>query len=120
MQGLEPAGYEKLASEEGSSRTENGRQVSGGGLSVVRLRTSRLRFWGTWLYMRNLKRWFQENPIDLAYVSMLKHDAYVVVGAGKRRGFRVVLRPEGAGVTGDLAWQSWGNFGRLSVSLPRY
>lgn len=82
-------------------------------LTVLWLRTSRLRFWGTWLYMQNLKRWFQENAVDLAYVSMLKHDAYVVVGAGEKSGFPVILRPEGAGATGDIAWQSWGNFGRL-------
>jgi glycosyltransferase involved in cell wall biosynthesis len=63
--------------------------------------------------MRNLRRWFHENRIDLAYVSMLKHDAYVAVRAGKRLGFPVVLRPEGAGATGDVAWQSWGNFGRV-------
>jgi glycosyltransferase involved in cell wall biosynthesis len=62
--------------------------------------------------MRNLKRWFQENPVDLAYVSMLKHDAYSVIGAGESLGFPVVLRPEGTGATGDVAWQSWGNFGR--------
>ena len=79
---------------------------------MVRLATSRLRFWGTWLYMRNLRRWFEQNPVDLAYVSMLKHDAYVTLGAGRRLGFPVVLRPEGAGATGDIAWQSWGNFGR--------
>ena len=24
-----------------------------------------------------------------------------------------MLRPEGAGATGDIAWQSWGNFGRI-------
>jgi glycosyltransferase involved in cell wall biosynthesis len=87
-------------------------QVSRGKLTVVRLETSRLRFWGTWRYMRNLHRWFRGNPIDLAYVSMLKHDAYVVIGAGRRLGFPVILRPEGAGATGDVAWQSWGNFGR--------
>ena len=62
--------------------------------------------------MRNLKRWFDHNAIDLAYVSMLKHDAYVVIQAGKRLGFPVILRPEGTGATGDLAWQTWGNFGR--------
>jgi glycosyltransferase involved in cell wall biosynthesis len=62
--------------------------------------------------MRNLARWFDTHSIDLAYVSMLKHDAYVAVGAGRRRGFPVVLRPEGAGATGDLAWQSGGRFGR--------
>jgi glycosyltransferase involved in cell wall biosynthesis len=84
-----------------------------GRLTVRRLETSRLRFWGTWLYMRNLGRWFRENPVDLAYVSMLKHDAYAVVAAGEKSRFPVVLRPEGAGKTGDIAWQSWGNFGRL-------
>ncbi|MGC8639127.1 MAG: glycosyltransferase family 4 protein [Isosphaeraceae bacterium] len=83
-----------------------------GRLTIVRLATSRLRFLGTWLYMRNLKRWFAKHTIDLAYVSMLKHDAYVAVGAGQKWGFPVVLRPEGAGATGDLAWQSWGRFGR--------
>ena len=84
----------------------------GGWLTVVRLPTSRLRFLGTWLYMRNLRRWLATHELDIAYVSMLKHDAYVTVGEGARRGFHVVLRPEGAGATGDVAWQSWGRFGR--------
>ena len=88
-------------------------QPEPGRLSVVRLKTSRVRFLGTWLYMRNLRNWFDRNQVDLAYVSMLKHDAYVVVKAGKRLNFPVVLRPEGAGATGDVAWQSLGNFGRL-------
>ena len=35
------------------------------------------------------------HPVDLAYVSMLKHDAYVAVQAGRRLGFPVVLRPGG-------------------------
>lgn len=83
-----------------------------GRLTVVRLPTSRLRFVGTWLYMGALRRRLAAQPVDLAYVSMLKHDAYVAVGVGARRGFPVVLRPEGAGATGDLAWQSWGRFGR--------
>ncbi len=101
---------------EPNSLSKNARltgHFSTGGQSIVRLETSRLRFWGTWRYMRNLERWFQENPVDLAYVSMLKHDAFSVVGAGDRLGFPVVLRPEGAGATGDIAWQSWGNFGRI-------
>jgi glycosyltransferase involved in cell wall biosynthesis len=83
-----------------------------GRVTVVRLPTTRLRFVGTWVYMRELRRWLATHPVDLAYVSMLKHDAYVAVGEGKRRGFPVVLRPEGAGATGDLAWQRWGRFGR--------
>jgi glycosyltransferase involved in cell wall biosynthesis len=112
IEGLDPAGQERAASDEVRKGKENERQATPGCLSVVRLETSRHRFWGTWLYMRNLKRWLRENPIDLAYVSMLKHDAFAVLGAGQRKGFRVVLRPEGAGATGDLAWQTWGNFGR--------
>ncbi len=84
-------------------RAKNRDKSARGRLTVVRLETSRLRFWGTWRYMRNLNRWFRENPIDLAYVSMLKHDAYAVIGAGRRLGFPVVLRPEGAGATGDVA-----------------
>lgn len=85
-----------------------------GRLTVVRLATSRLRFVGTWLYLRNLRRGLaaEAQAFDLAYVSMLKHDAYVTVAEGARRGFPVVLRPEGAGATGDLAWQAWGRFGR--------
>jgi glycosyltransferase involved in cell wall biosynthesis len=104
---LEKVVFDKSETSRASDLSQSGR------LSVVRLKTSRLRFWGTWLYMRNLKQWFRRNHVDLAYVSMLKHDAYVVVRAGKHLGFPVVLRPEGAGTTGDTAWQSWGNFGRM-------
>jgi glycosyltransferase involved in cell wall biosynthesis len=86
--------------------------TAAGRLVVTRLATSPARFVGTWLYMSNLRRWFARNPVDLAYVSMLKHDAFVAVGAGRRHGFPVVLRPEGAGATGDLSWQRWGRFGR--------
>lgn len=78
---------------------------------VIRLPTSSLRFVGTYMYMSNLKKWLLNHQIDIAYVSMLKHDAYVAVGAGARAGFPVVLRPEGAGATGDLAWQKRGRFG---------
>ena len=83
-----------------------------GTFRVERLATSPLRFVGTMLYVRNLARWFARNRVDLAYVSMLKHDAYAALGAGARHGFPVVLRPEGAGATGDLAWQRRGRGGR--------
>ena len=63
-----------------------------GPVPVVRLTTASTRFVGTWIYMRNLSRWLARNPVDVAYVSMLKHDAYVAVGAGKRLGFPVVMR----------------------------
>jgi glycosyltransferase involved in cell wall biosynthesis len=82
-----------------------------GGVRVVRLPTSGLRFVGTWRYMRALRQWLERNAVDVAYVSMLKHDAFVAVEVGRRKGLPVVLRPEGAGATGDLAWQSWGRFG---------
>jgi len=111
MPGLKLAAREEVPVE-AANIAKGKAQVAPGRLSVVRLKTSRLRFWGTWRYMQNLRRWFRENPVDLAYVSMLKHDAYILVGESKRSGFRVVLRPEGAGKTGDVAWQSWGNFGR--------
>jgi glycosyltransferase involved in cell wall biosynthesis len=87
------------------------RAKGGGRLVVHRLPTSPLRFVGTWRYMRNLSRWLRSNPVDLAYVSMLKHDAHAALGVAARRGFPVVLRPEGAGETGDVAWQARGNFG---------
>lgn len=98
---------------EASGRPEREEVEAGRGrLTVQRLKTSPWRFLGTWLYMRNLRYWLERNRPDVAYVSMLKHDAYVAVGVGRRLGFPVVLRPEGAGETGDLAWQKWGRFGR--------
>ncbi len=78
---------------------------------VVRLPTSRIRCLGTTIYMRSLRKWLITNRPDIIYVSMLKHDAYVAVGVGQKLGIPVVLRPEGAGDTGDLAWQKWGRFG---------
>ena len=86
--------------------------VEEGGLVVRRLATSPRKFVGTWLYMNNLSRELRRGRFDIIYVSMLKHDAYVAVGVGRRLGIPVVLRPEGAGATGDLAWQGWGQFGR--------
>jgi len=88
-------------------------------LEIVRLPTSQIRFLGTWLYMRNLKRWLKTQRPNLVYVSMLKHDAYVAVEAGRQWGFPVVLRPEGAGATGDIAWQAWGRFGQKFAATCR-
>ena len=62
--------------------------------------------------MRSLHQWLLKHRPELIYVSMLKHDAYIAVGVGQKLGIPVVLRPEGAGETGDLAWQTWGRFGR--------
>ncbi len=97
----------------GMELPETETRVSGNdSLTIVRLPTSRIRLLGTAIYMRNLRRWLATHEVDLAYVSMLKHDAYIAAGEGRRRGFPVVLRPEGAGATGDIAWQRWGRFGK--------
>lgn len=78
---------------------------------LVRLPYSGRRVLGTLGYMSAMRRWLKRYRPDLIYVSMLKHDAYVAVKAGKSLGVPVVLRPEGAGETGDLAWQKRGRFG---------
>lgn len=83
------------------------------GVRVVRLANPQTRVWGTWCYMRALGQWLSKNhaAFDLAYVSMLKHDAYAAIAAARRHRFPVVLRAEGAGLTGDCHWQLEANFG---------
>jgi glycosyltransferase involved in cell wall biosynthesis len=83
------------------------RQIDHGGARVIRLPHSSVRMLGTLRYMTELGRWLRRNrrEIDLVYVSMLKHDAYVAAGLGRRLGFPVVLRAEGAGLSGDCHWQ---------------
>src|SRR4051812_17136544 len=56
--------------------------VGEGRLTVVRIASSRWHFVGTWLYMRRLSRRLATHALDIAYVSMLKHDAWVTVTAG--------------------------------------
>ena len=46
------------------------------GYRIVRLKTSGCGFGEPGATCETSSRWFQENPVDLAYVSMLKHDAY--------------------------------------------
>lgn len=89
-------------------------EVSHRGVRVVRIAQPRLRFWGTWRYLRGLETWLRQHraEYDLAYVSMLKHDAYAAVSVGRELKFPVVLRVEGAGLTGDVHWQLNANFGR--------
>lgn len=82
---------------------------------VVRLSNPAFRFWGTLRYMAALRRWLRRNrdAFDVAYVSMLKHDAYAALGALRGSHVPVILRAEGAGPTGDMHWQESGNFGSL-------
>ncbi len=81
---------------------------------VVRLPQPRRRVWGTARYMLALRQWLrrQRGRYDLVYVSMLKHDACAALWAAPH-GVPVVLRAEGSGPTGDVAWQQTANLGRL-------
>lgn len=81
---------------------------------VVRLPQPRRRVWGTARYLLALRHWLrcQRAHYDLVYVSMLKHDACAALGAAGP-GVPVVLRAEGAGETGDVAWQRAAHLGRL-------
>ncbi len=89
------------------------REIEHHGVRVVRLPQSSLRWWGTLQYMRAIVRWLRRHrdELDLVYVSMLKHDAYAVIGVAKQLGIPVVLRAEGGGVTGDVCWQLDARFG---------
>lgn len=83
------------------------------GVPVIRLPQPRLRFWGTLRYMAAVRRWLQQNSQqwDVAYVSMLKHDAHAAITAARKLGRPVVCRAEGAGLSGDVHWQVQANFG---------
>jgi glycosyltransferase involved in cell wall biosynthesis len=83
------------------------------GVRVLRLAQPQTRLWGTWRYMQSVGRWLMSHrsQFDIVYVSMLKHDAYAAVTAAQTGGFPVVLRAEGAGLTGDCHWQLEANCG---------
>ncbi|HIA19290.1 MAG TPA: hypothetical protein EYN70_07725, partial [Planctomycetaceae bacterium] len=80
---------------------------------VVRLRSSKKRIWGTLRYLRSLAQWLKDHAeeIDIVYVSMLKHDAFMASKVCQQLGIPVVLRAEGGGETGDCHWQTTARFG---------
>lgn len=84
-------------------------------VKVIRLPFRRIRLWGTWRFMRAMKRWLIEHgrAFDVWYVSMLKHCAWVAIGSSWRLRVPVVLRPEGSGPTGDVAWHETALGGNL-------
>lgn len=84
------------------------------GVKVARMPHTPLRWWGTMTYMRAIERWllYHRDEFDLVYVSMLKHDAFAALGAARKTGFPVVVRAEGAGLTGDCHWQIDARFGQ--------
>ncbi|HUY92762.1 MAG TPA: glycosyltransferase family 4 protein [Pirellulales bacterium] len=89
------------------------REIEHHGVRVIRLANPSRRFWGTARYMRAVAGWLRSHreAFDLVYVSMLKHDAYAAVGEGRRGRFPVVLRAEGAGLSGDCHWQLDARYG---------
>lgn len=80
---------------------------------VLRLPQPRVRGWGTLRYMWSLGRWMRDHhrELDGVLVSMLKHDAYAVLGELHSHRVPVVLRAEGGGATGDCHWQQTARFG---------
>lgn len=104
-----------LSSEDPSDGIPRSKRTETAGNSdrpvIVRLPYNGIRFVGTALYMRSLRRWLTRNRPDVIYVSMLKHDAFVATQWGRTAGVPVILRPEGAGETGDMAWQRRDRFG---------
>jgi glycosyltransferase involved in cell wall biosynthesis len=85
---------------------------------VVRLRNPKQRIWGTFRYLSSLARWLKDHAdqIDIVYVSMLKHDAYMATKICRQLGIPVVLRAEGGGDTGDCHWQTTA---RIGLSIQR-
>ena len=84
-------------------------------VEVIRLAHPSVRFLGTLRYMRAVRRWLRAycDQYDLVYVSMLKHDAFAALGAVELRKTPVVLRAEGSGASGDVAWQRVDRFGGI-------
>lgn len=82
-------------------------------IPVTRLPNPPHRGWGTLRYMLALNRWLRRHAheLDVVYVSMLKHDAYAAIHALSGSPVPVVLRAEGAGESGDCAWQKTARFG---------
>jgi len=84
-----------------------------GGTQVIRLGPPPKGSWGTWRYMRAIRRWLTEHQgqYDLVYVFGLKHEAYAALRAVGDR-VPVVLRPEQSGPRGDCFWQLEASGGR--------
>lgn len=82
-------------------------------VTVLRMPQPQVRGWGTIRYMHALSRWLRkhQHEWDAVLVSMLKHDAYTAVHSLQQSAVPVIIRAEGAGDTGDIAWQRTARFG---------
>lgn len=83
------------------------------GIRIVRLPFQQIRLIGTAIFVARLRHWIaaRSADFDLIYVSMLKHAAFAALAACRRHGVPCVLRAEGAGATGDVAWLRKARFG---------
>ncbi len=79
--------------------------------AVARHPVSTRRLWGTLGYIRRLRGMLRRHAaeFDVVYASMFKHAAYACTTAGTR--LPVVIRAEGGGASGDMAWQRSARFG---------
>jgi glycosyltransferase involved in cell wall biosynthesis len=84
------------------------------GTRVVRLPISTNRPWLNLRYAWTLSAWLRRHAgeFDIVYVSELKHDAAAAMTAARQRGYRVALRAENSGLTGDCHWQLNATLGR--------
>lgn len=88
---------------------------------VIRVENPRTRIWGTYRYIMAIKRWLIKNrdQYDAVLVSMLKHDAYAAIQAGKKTGKPVFIRAEGSGETGDCHFLKTARFGQRILRACR-
>jgi glycosyltransferase involved in cell wall biosynthesis len=84
------------------------------GVSIIRLPVLKFRVLGTLHFIATLRRQLaaSEGAFDLLFVSMFKHAAYAALTTKWKRRPPIVLRAEGAGPTGDMAWQDGARFGK--------
>ncbi|MGE0609091.1 MAG: glycosyltransferase family 4 protein [Pirellulales bacterium] len=77
------------------------------GVKVHRLPRPTPGLWGSWRHARRLRAWLSAHCPGAwtICVSGMRHEAAAVLRAAHRRQWRVVLRPAGAGLTGDCHWQ---------------
>lgn len=85
----------------------------------VFLRTSQHRFWGTFLWIKEIRKLLRKdsNSVDIIYVSMLKHAAAAALSI--KSPTPVILRSSGSSLTGDVAWQKSSFTGRMLASYCR-
>lgn len=83
------------------------------GITVTRLSGPTTRWLGTIYYICKTSREIKQrrDETDIVYVSMLKHAAFAALAPGIRRQTPVIVRLEGGGATGDIAWQRSAPFG---------